>query len=118
MSPEAYAKLMGGIWGFLIGAGVSMLVGFQWGGWSTSTASQKLSDEAVLTSRAAICVAQFMHAPNHNLKIKEFKATESYKKTELIETGGWDKMPGEDKAAWGVASACVVGLEAAIKTGA
>jgi len=43
-----------------------------------------LSDEAVLTSRAAICVAQFMHAPNHNLKIKEFKATESYKKTELM----------------------------------
>jgi hypothetical protein len=53
------------------------------------------------------------------MKIKEFKGVESYKKSELIEQGGWDKMPGEDKAAWGVAGACVAGVEAAlVKTGA
>jgi len=58
-----------------------------------------------------------MGAPNHTVKIKEFQGTESYQRSELVEKGGWDKMPGQEKASWGVASACVAGLEAVIKTG-
>ena len=118
MSPDTYAKFMSGLWGFLSGAGLAMLIGFQWGGWSTATMSQKQSDEAVLTSRAAICVAQFMGASNQKTNLKEFQGAEGYQRTEFIEKGGWDRMPGEEKAAWGVASACVAGVEARIKTGA
>jgi hypothetical protein len=77
-----------------------------------------MSDDAVMASRAAICVAQFMKAPDHKAKIKELQGTESYQRSELIEKGGWDRMPGEEKAAWGVAGACVAGLEPVIKTGA
>ena len=112
------AKVTYGFWGFAAGAGVAMTIGFAWGGWTTSGTTLKMSDEAVLTSRAAICVAQFMNSPNHKMKIKEFQGTESYQRSELIEKGGWDKMPGEEKAAWGVSSACVAGIEALIKTGA
>ena len=118
MSPETYAKVTGGVWGFVFGAGIAMTIGFVWGGWTTSSTTQKMSEEAVLTSRVAICVAQFMNAPNHKMKIKEFQGTESYQRSNLIEEGGWDKMPGQEKAAWGVSSACVSGLEARIKTGA
>lgn len=118
MSPDTYAKVTGGVWGFVLGAGIAMFVGFQWGGWATAGATQKISDQAVLSSRAAICVAQFMGAPNHALKVKEFQKTESYERSDLIEKGGWDRMPGQEKAAWGVSSACAAGLEAAIKTGA
>ena len=117
MSPEAHAKLSGGIWGFVGGAVVAMIIGFWWGGWTTSSTTQKMSDEAVLTSRAAICVAQFMNSPNHEKQVKEFQGTESYQRSDLIEKGGWDRMPGEEKATWGVASACAAGLEARIKTG-
>ena len=117
MSPETYTKVRAGVWGFVCGAGLAMMVGFMWGGWTTSSTTQKMSDEAVLTSRAAICVAQFMNGPNHNVKIKEFKGTDSYQRSELIEKGGWDKMPGQEKATWGVSSACAAGLEALIKTG-
>jgi len=46
------------------------------------------------------------------------QGAESYQRSELIEKGGWDRMPGEEKAAWGVAGACVVALERVIKTGA
>ncbi len=118
MSPEMYAKVVSGIWGFVLGAGIAMTIGFAWGGWTTSSTTQKMSEEAVLTSRVAICVAQFMNGPNHKMKIKEFQGTESYQRSEFIEKGGWDKMPGQEKAAWGVSSACVAGLEAVIKTGA
>ena len=118
MKPETDAKVTYGFWGFAVGAGVAMTIGFAWGGWTTSGTTQKISDEALLTSRAAICVAQFMKGPNHIVKIKEFQGTESYQRSDLIEKGGWDRMPGQEKAAWGVSSACVAGLEAVIKTGA
>ena len=116
MKPETDAKVTYGFWGFAVGAGVAMTIGFGWGGWTTSGTTEKMNQEAVLTSRAAICVAQFMKGPNHLVKIKEFQGTESYQRSDLIEKGGWDRMPGQDKAAWGVSSACVTGLEALIKT--
>ena len=118
MSPEAYAKLTGGVWGFIVGAGIAMTIGFAWGGWTTSSTTQKMSDEAVMTSQVSICIAQFMNAPNNKARIKEFQAAENYQRGELIEKGGWDKMPGQEKATWGVASACVAGLETRIKAGA
>ena len=115
MAPETHARVTGGIWGFVFGAGVAVIVGFVWGGWTTATTTQKMSDEAVLASRAAICVAQFMSAPNYKANLKELQAADSYRRSELIEKGGWDRMPGQDKAAWGVAGACVAGLEVLIK---
>ena len=115
LTPETHARVMGGIWGFVLGAGVAIIVGFVWGGWTTSSTTQKMSDEAVLASRAAICVAQFMKGPDHAARLKDFVGTESYQRSDFIEKGGWDKMPGQDKATWGVSSACVTGLEVLIK---
>ena len=115
MKPETDAKVTYGFWGFVVGAGVAITIGFVWGGWTTSGTTQKMNEEAILTSRAAICVAQFMGAPNHEQKIKELKGTESYQKSELIEKGGWDKMPGQEKAGYAVARACADGLELLMK---
>lgn len=117
MSADLYSKVVGGIWGLVIGASLAMIIGFNWGGWSTSATSQKMSEDALLASRASICVAQFMSAPDQKTKIREFQKTESYQKSELIEKGGWDRMPGQEKASWGVAGACVTALEGALRTG-
>jgi hypothetical protein len=115
MKPETEAKVTYGFWGFVGGAGIAMIIGFNWGGWTTSSTTHKMNEEAVLASRTAICVAQFMNSPNHELKIKEFQGTDSYKRSDLIEKEGWDKMPGQEKAAYGVASACVAGIEVVLK---
>jgi hypothetical protein len=117
MSTDLYSRLVDGFWGFVIGAGLAMIVGFSWGGWNTSTTTQKMSDEAVLTSHSSICIAQFMGTPDYKARLKEFQGMEGYKKSEFIEQYGWDKMPGQDKSSWGVASACVAGIEARLKTG-
>jgi hypothetical protein len=118
MKPETEAKVTYGFWGMVGGAGIAMIIGFVWGGWTTSGTTQKMNEEAILASRAAICVAQFMNSANHELQVKQFQGTDSYMRSDLIEKGGWDKMPGQKKAVWGVSSACVTGLEAVIKTGA
>jgi hypothetical protein len=118
MSSVTDAKVTYGVWGFVVGAGVAITIGFGWGGWTTSGTTEKLTQQAVMAHQASICVAQFAKSPNHAKKVKEFTGTESYQRSDLIEQNGWDKMPGQDKATWGVASACAAGIEALIKTGA
>jgi hypothetical protein len=115
MSPELYAKFTTGLLWFVSGACFAMFIGFMWGGWTTATTNQKMNDEAVLANQATICVAQFRTAADYKVKIKEFQAAEGYKRNEFVEKGGYDKMPGQETASWGVAGACVAGLEAMIK---
>ena len=66
---------------------------------------------AVLNARAAICVAQFTKAPNDQTRLKELKAINTWERAGFIEKGGWDKMPGEEKANDYVARACADGLD-------
>jgi hypothetical protein len=115
MKPETNLKLTYGFWGIVGGAGIAMIIGFNWGGWTTSSTTQKMGEESVLASRVAICVAQFVKDPKHETKLKEFEGMDSYKRSEFIGKEGWDKMPGQEKAAWGVSSACVTGIEALLK---
>jgi hypothetical protein len=111
MKPETKGKVTFGVWGLIIGAVIAMIIGFGWGGWLTGGTAQKMTDEAVLASRAAICVAQFMKQPNHEGKLKELEKIDSWKRSEFIEKGGWDKMPGQEKGNPYVAEACAKGLE-------
>ena len=111
MKPENASKIKFGVWGIVGGAIIAMIIGFSWGGWSTAATTQKMSDKAVLASQAAICVAQFMRAPNHDEELKAFEETDSWKRSELIEKGGWDKMPGQGEASGAVADACARGIE-------
>jgi len=115
MKPETAGKVKFGIWGLICGAIIAMIIGFAWGGWTTRGTTEKMSDEAVLASQAAICVAQFMKAPNHEQRLKELGELDSWKRAEFIEKGGWDKMPGQKEAGSTVARACAEGLEVLIK---
>jgi hypothetical protein len=115
MEPETAEKLWFGVGGLICGAVIAMIIGFGWLGWTTFSTSQEMTKEGVLAARAAICVAQFMKEPNHEEKLKELKEQNyTHLRIELIEKGGWDKMPGEKKAAHGVAEACAEGLRVLI----
>jgi nucleoid-associated protein YgaU len=111
MKAETAGKIKYGIWSLILGAVVAMVVGFGWGGWTTAATTQKMSDQAVLASQAAICVAQFVKQPNHEEKLKELEKVSNWDRNSFIEKGGWDKMPGQEKADYGVSRACVDGLE-------
>ena len=111
MKEETSVKMKYGVWGLIFGAAVAMIVGFSWGGWVTGGAAKGKTDQAVLASRAAICVAQFMKAPNYDRELVAFNAIDSWKRSELIGKGGWDKMPGQGEASGAVADACARGIE-------
>ena len=115
MTPVTAAKVKYGVWGLIGGAIIAMIIGFAWGGWTTSGTTQRRGDEAVLAARAAICVAQFMKEPNHQEKLQELEKVSSYQRSTFIEKGGWDKMPGEEKAGSTVARACADGLAVLMK---
>ena len=111
MKPETAANVKYGVWGVIVGAVIAMIIGFAWGGWTTSSTTKKMSEEAVLASQSAICVAQFIKAPNHEEKLKELEELSTWKRAEFIEKGGWDMMPGQEKAGYLVTRACADGLE-------
>ncbi|MGD2127551.1 MAG: hypothetical protein PVG99_15845 [Desulfobacteraceae bacterium] len=115
MKPETSGKIKYGVWGLIVGAVIAMIIGFAWGGWKTADTAKTMTEEAVLASQAAICVAQFMNEPNHEELLKEFGELDSWKRAEFLEKGGWDKMPGQEKADYAVARACADGLELLIK---
>ena len=115
MKPETAAKAKYGVWGLICGAVIAMIIGFAWGGWTTSGTTQTMTKEAVLASQAAICVAQFIKEQINEQKLKELMEVSSWQRAEVIEKGGWDKMPGQEKAGYAVARACADGLELLIK---
>jgi len=114
MKTETAGKVKFGVWGLICGAVITMIIGFGWGGWTTRGTTQKMSDDAVLSSQAKICVAQFMEEPNQRERLKELGKMDSWKIPEYVEKGGWDKMPGQEKALSYVAQACAKGIESLI----
>jgi hypothetical protein len=118
MKAETSEKVKFGVGGLICGAVIAMIIGFAWGGWLTGGTAQKMSDEAVLASQAAICVAQFVKDPNHKENLIEFEKLLTYgmnNRTDYVHKHGWDKMPGQEKADSSVALACAEGLEVLIK---
>lgn len=115
MKLENAAKVKYGIWGLIGGAAIAMILGFVWGGWTTASTANATTAKAVVSSQAAICVAQFVRQPNHEAKLKEFEEVSSWTRGEFIEKGGWDKMPGQEKADSEVARACAEGLALLVK---
>ena len=110
MKTETKSNIKAGIWGVLGGAVAAIVLGFAWGGWTTSGGSQKATDEALLASRAAICVAQFMKQPDAQAKLSELKDVASYNRYKTIQDEGWDKMPGQQESVFNVSRACADGL--------
>jgi hypothetical protein len=89
---------------------LTMIVGFAWGGWVTGGTAQKLAetmtDDAIVTRLAPICVVQFNQDPGKAQKLVALKGTDSWQRDGYVEKQGWATMPGAEKADRNVAEAC------------
>ena len=99
MTPVTAAKVKYGVWGLIGGAIIAMIIGFAWGGWTTSRTTTKMGDEAVLAAKAAICVAQFMKQPNPQEKLQELEKLNSYDRLTSLKKGAGTKCPGKTRGA-------------------
>src|SRR5437588_13069588 len=77
MKPETGGKVKFGVWGLICGAVITMIIGFAWGGWTTGGTGRRRTEEAVLATRAAVCVAQFLKDPNYKEQLNAVQAISS-----------------------------------------
>ena len=110
-----YGWLKSGIWGAVIGSILTMIVGFNWGGWTTgSTANQvamQRADAAVTAVLIPICLAQQKVDATKGKKLGELRAiTTSYDQTDFVMKAGWATFPGKEDPNRDVAEACAAAL--------
>ena len=90
----------------MIGLFLPPAVGFGTGLWVIKDDAARKLDTAVVAARATICVAQFMKSPDSKQRLAAYKDMEYGARSTFFEKGGWDKMPGEEKAQDSVTRAC------------
>jgi len=116
MKPETKGAIKFALWGAVGGAVITMVIGFHWGGWTLSSTTDKIARDAVLQNEAAICAAEFMTQPKHDAAIAKFNKIDTWSRSDFIDKGGWDKMPGQTTASPDVAQACTERLDGMAKS--
>jgi hypothetical protein len=97
--------------GAAAGAVLTMIVGFNWGGWALGSTVDKVAkdraDSAVVAALAPICVDKFRQAANapENLSALN-KISYAWDRGTFVERGGWATMPGAASPDSAVARAC------------
>jgi hypothetical protein len=96
--------------GAAAGAFVTIIVGFNWGGWSLESTAANRVDEAsrsaVVAVLAPICVDKFQRSTDATSNFVELKKVSSYMQGSFVEKGGWATSPGSEKLDSAVAQAC------------
>jgi len=93
---------------------LTMIVGFNWGGWVTGGTAQRMAEataqDAVVQRLAPTCVVQFNPDLGKIQKLRELKAAKAYQRDDYVREQGWATMPGEDEPDRKVADACATQL--------
>jgi hypothetical protein len=88
----------------------TLIVGFTWGGFVTGSSAREMAAKSAATARAdlaaSVCMHQFSTGPDATAKLASLKGTDSWKRTDFIEQGGWVTLPGVEKSVKGAAELC------------
>ncbi len=100
-----------GVWGAVIGAVLTMIVGFGWGGWVTAStadqAARQQAETAVTSALVPFCLTKAKMDPAGPKKVGELRAINySYEQQEFVMKAGWATMPGREEPNREVAEAC------------
>jgi alpha/beta superfamily hydrolase len=86
--------------GAAAGAVATMIIGFNWGGWTLgSTAEKQVKDAeqaSIVRVLAPICADKFQHSTDVSANLEALKKTDSWSRDELIEKAGWATFPGSE----------------------
>jgi hypothetical protein len=103
-----------GAWGFVGGCVVTMIVGFGWGGWTTSGTVDRIamdrSTAAVTAALVPACLEKSKADPAVAKKVGALKAlTSRYEQRDAVVNDGWASIGGGE-ANRDVAEACATEL--------
>jgi hypothetical protein len=97
-------------WSCAACAVATIIVGFAWGGWVTGGTADKMSSSAASSARAelaaAMCVNRFMGGTDVTAQMAALKASDSWKRDDLLDKAGWTTPPGVEKPIQGAADLC------------
>lgn len=81
------------LWGAAGGALILAIVGFSWGGWTTSGNAEanaaRRVDAAVVGALAPLCVVKFRHDAAAPANLEALKKADPWAQGDFIEKGGW-----------------------------
>ncbi len=104
-----------GIYGALGGAIAISILGFTWGGWTTSssaqTMAQDLADDEVTLAMVPVCLDISAADPDRTEKLAALQDLSGFGRRNAMMETGWATRPGLDKPDRDLADACLAGLE-------
>lgn len=99
--------------GAVVGAVVTIAIGFGWGGWTLGSTADKMAAErttaALVTAYAPICVERY-NASATNEQRDAFSKESKWSRDSMIEKTGFATPPGSDSPNKAVADACAEAL--------
>lgn len=103
-----------GAWGVVVGSIFTMIVGFSWGGWTTSGTTDRIAMErttaGVTAALVPVCLEKSKADPAVAKKVAALKAlTSSYEQRNAVAKDGWASV-GAGEANSNVAEACAAEL--------
>jgi hypothetical protein len=103
-------------WCCVLSVIATMIVGFSWGGWTTSGTAAAMADKAAEGARASlaaeICTAQFNRNPDAATQLTALNKLENWDRGDFIRKGGWANLPGLKDPVSGSADLCAQQLVA------
>lgn len=104
-----------GIYGALTGAIAISILGFSWGGWTTSgnaeEMAQTLASEEVTLAMVPVCVNMSAADPQRAEKLALLQAASGFTRRKALMDTGWATQPGSDTPNRDLAEACLAGLD-------
>jgi hypothetical protein len=94
-------------WACVAVAVLTIVIGFNWGGWMTSGGAQEMVQEARRDLAATFCVQRFVDAADAGMQHAHLMEASSWQRDDFVKDGGWAKLPQElDRPIGGVADLC------------
>lgn len=104
-----------GLYGALGGAIAISILGFTYGGWTTSGAAQDMAQDhaskAVASAMVPVCLDMSASDPDRAEKLASVRDASGFGRRRAMMETGWATLPGTDTASGDLATACIAGLE-------
>src|SRR3546814_10589264 len=103
------------LWSCVVCIGLTMLLGFTWGGWVTGETAKEMTESAAEDARAelaaAVCVDRFLTASDVGARLASLKEIDSWNRSSFMEKEGWVTLRGTEDPAPKAGDPCPAPLD-------